>query len=242
MYFTIDGQLLQYPPITIDVVPPTAQEYGLAGGGFVGIEPRDGVSVVAHFGENAVAQASMIELLKRRAHIGVHTVTFEDVKCEKLITLNVYMPRIERPGLYPDREALTFAETAITFRQIQPSMSIGHCVLRTTENPITVGDSKDEYKTPAAGRIFAVDGFIDILGTGASGTRIQISNGLVDYLTTLGDFLVASGTRRLENQVLRTDNTGFKKAEWLSLDVDGLPGNANSVGAQVFVWFYMFKP
>ena len=242
MFLAVDGVPLLNPPVSIDILPPELTEHNLADGGFVAVESHGGASIVVRFGQAGVTQAAMLELLRRRANIGIHTLTFEDAHCNEIITVNVYMPPVERVGLpYGESGELLYAETSITFRQVQPTMDIGHFRLRA-RGVITVGDSKDECRAMAAGRLFAVSGWIRTLGTGAGQTRIQLRNGLMDYLTVPGDFVVASGTNILESQALRTDTTAFIKGEYISLDVDAIPGGADAADAFIYVWYYHFRP
>ena len=82
-------------------------------------------------------------------------------------------------------------------------------------------------------------GAIGTLGTGAGQTRIQVSNGATDYLTTRGDFVVASGTNLMENQVLDTLPT-FDRWDIIELDVDAIPADSNSANVLVSLYVLLF--
>lgn len=112
-------------------------------------------------------------------------------------------------------------------------------------NPIAIGDGHFLLTVPYDGEILGdasgpvITGFILAVGSGADGTSVQIRNVTQgrDYFTTEPQFRVAdddgSGRAPLYGGVLCTKPT-FRAGDVLALDVDGLPGNADS--AQLYVW------
>ena len=114
------------------------------------------------------------------------------------------------------------------------------------EDPITLGDSKFEAEMPWDGEILGavtgpkIDGFILNAGTGAgSATQIQIRNVDTgrDYFTTMPEFRVdskdAANRAPLEGGAIGV-HPMFKGGEFLALDIDGLPTNADS--AEAYLW------
>ena len=125
--------------------------------------------------------------------------------------------------------------------------------LEDLSNPITVGDAKFRASMPFDGEILGnasgprITGHIQNAGTGAgTSTDIQVRNVTTgrDYFSTLPAFEVdnkdANGRCILSGGVLRVEPT-FRTADVLALDVDVIPGGANSAQAQVFLTVGMWR-
>lgn len=117
---------------------------------------------------------------------------------------------------------------------------ISDVIFECKENPITVGDDKFQAKVPYDGEILGarngprITGHILDAGSGAgTATEIQIRNvnKSRDYFDTLPKFNVddADASRRatLTNGTLR-NNPKFNQNDYLALDVDDIPGGADS--------------
>lgn len=115
-----------------------------------------------------------------------------------------------------------------------------------TESPITVGDDKFQAKMPYDGEILGarngprIAGHILDAGSEAgTATEIQIRNVTKgrNYFDALPKFSVndadASGRATLNGGTLRNNPT-FRQGDYLALDVNVIPGSADS--AQMVVW------
>jgi len=108
------------------------------------------------------------------------------------------------------------------------------CVPMLVVGTITAADGKAKWKAPFAGEIVAVEGYITSLGSGAgTSTDVQVSNGAVDYLTTLGTFEVDSATKLLEGQVIKPNPT-FAAGDVVEIDVDAV--STGPADAIIRVW------
>lgn len=116
-----------------------------------------------------------------------------------------------------------------------------------SENPITVGDDKFRLTAPYDGEILGartgprIAGHIVNAGSGAgTSTDVQIRNVTRsrDYFDTLPAFEVdladASGRATLSGGTLRNNPT-FKQNDVLALDVDVVPGGADSAELVVYL-------
>jgi hypothetical protein len=122
-----------------------------------------------------------------------------------------------------------------------------------TESPITVGDNKFPARMPFDGEILGnrsqpcITGCIMDAGAGAgTATQIQLRNVTQgrDYFTTEPEFKVndiIAGTRAPLSGGQLGSNPTCKAGDWLALDVDGLPGGANSALAFVVVLFGFWR-
>ncbi len=239
MYFAIDGLPLRYQPVSIDIMPPEPSIENLADGNPAITESQAGVTLLAKFGSGAVAQEAMVELLDRRANIGMHMLEFEDRRCNALASIVAYMPPVSRIGLpYTVGGALSYGETSIEFQQINPAMDLGHMVFKVIPT-LSAGNGAFKLYPMASGKPAYITGWLKTMGSG--NTRIQIANDTqsFDYLTSPGDFIPGSGTGLMENDVLDTTKT-FMKTDVLRLDVDNTPGDAS--GLYVTLWYYHFRP
>lgn len=110
------------------------------------------------------------------------------------------------------------------------------------QNPLTVGDGKFYLEAPFAGEFLGnrgaarISGCITDAGTGAGTyTEVQIRNVTQgrDYYTTTPKYRVddadAGGRAMVSGGVLSTQPT-FNAGDVLRLDVDGIPGGADSGG------------
>lgn len=110
------------------------------------------------------------------------------------------------------------------------------------QNPITTGDGKFYVKAPFAGEFLGnrsgprISGCITSAGTGAgTATQVQIYNVTQgrDMFTTLPRYDVddadANGRALVSGGVLCLQPT-FNQNDVLRLDIDGIPGGANSSG------------
>ncbi len=122
---------------------------------------------------------------------------------------------------------------------------VADLVWECTENPVTVSDGKCRVKAPFDGEFLGnrlgprVTGHIQAAGSGAGTyTEIQIRNETSgrDYFSTGPKFEVddedAAGRALLSGGVLGTYQS-FKAGEVLALDVNDVPGGADS--AEFFV-------
>jgi len=109
------------------------------------------------------------------------------------------------------------------------------CVSFIVEGTIVTGDGQSQWEAPYAGEIVAVEGFIANVGTVGGQTRIQISCGATDYLTTEGDFVQASGTGLMENAVLAVNPT-FDAGDIIELDIDTVPTGTDSADLHIRLW------
>ncbi len=229
-----------YDPISIDVIPPGVADHPLADGRVIFVEDRSGVVVTVIWGTVGNMQQFFAELERIRSLGPIHEISFEDISCDKIVHLNSYMPRLTRNVLgYDPSGSIVYGPLTLSFRQTDPATQIVPLLL-WARGIIATGDGKYKLTLPAAGRISQVEGYIRNLGTGGGQTRIQLRIGLTDYLSVRGDFVVASGTNRLENQVLVAD-TSFIRDTVLELDVDSIPGNTDSIDACIVVWCELFR-
>lgn len=124
---------------------------------------------------------------------------------------------------------------------------VADLMLECLDNPITVADSKFRVVVPYDGEILGsrngprIAGHIQNAGSGAGTyTEIQVRNvnSGRNYFDTTPKFQVddADGAGRavLTGGTLRNQPT-FRQNEVLALDVDGIPGGADSAQAIVFI-------
>ena len=111
-------------------------------------------------------------------------------------------------------------------------------------NPITAGDGKWIAKPPFDGMIIgsrngpSIDGCIQHAGTGGGATTIQVRNTTTgrDYFETKPEFRVAdadAGNRSYLRPGTLKIEPSFKAGDLLALDVDAVPGGADSAYATV---------
>lgn len=131
---------------------------------------------------------------------------------------------------------------------------ITEIVFECIENHITVGDSKCRFKMPCDGEILGnrntplITGSIQDTGTGAgTATVFQIRNVTQnkDYFSTKPEFRVndKDGNNRalLAATAVLGNYYQFKANDELALDVDTLPGGADSAYMQVMLTVGMWR-
>lgn len=188
------------------------------------------------WGDEVAVPAVVAELRSRRGSTPHHMVSWtkETGDTTGLYHRNVVIPIIaygQAPGTQIDRFTL-----AMECYRPSPALAAFDFWLPGT---IATGDGQAKILTPAGGRIIAVDGYIDDYGSGTGQTRVQVSNSATDYLSTRGDFVVASATSLMENAVLAASPT-FNRGETLELDIDAIPSGSDSSGLQVVVYAIIF--
>lgn len=207
-----------------------------AGRGKVIYQPETPGRVELQWGRDAAIAAVIAELRARRGSQPCHVLSWTKETGVGYYHRNVVIPPIS----YGQGASTGTGIDSLTLllEEYRPSPSLA--VLEFwVPGTIAVGDGKAKIKAPAGGRILKVDGYIGPLGTGAGQTRVQISNGATDYLSTRGDFVVASATGLMENAVLAASPT-FNRGDTLELDVDAIPANSDSANLQVLIYVIMF--
>ncbi len=225
----LDEELM---PMEVRVVPPEPVVYPGPGTGKIIVQPLTPPVVELHWGPNIAPKEIIAELKAKRGRRLVHVLSWTNEDETGTKQANVYIPEIgyaQGPGIEQMQPFTLRCECL----NPNPYPQLKHLDVWGT---IAAGDGKCKWKTPAGGRILAVNGWIETLGTGAGQTRVQISNGATDYLSTPGDFVVASATNFMENQVLVASPT-FNRGETIEVDVDAIPGGADS--ANLHIWLYV---
>jgi len=225
----IDNVELVNLPSHVQVVEPQPTATPTAGYGKIIYVPRIPGQVQLRWGDEAAIAAVVAELRTKRGSVPQHMLSWTKETGTGLYHRNVVMPLIaygQGPGTAIDTFTLELEE----YRPF-PELTLWEFWV---PNTIVVGDGQAKIKMPAGGRIMKVGGYIGTLGTGAGQTRVQVSNGATDYLSTSGDFVVASATGLMENAVLVALPT-FNRGDTLELDIDTIPANSDS--ANLSVWF-----
>lgn len=228
MLLSIDGFPLRYQPTTIDVIAPPFTEHPLGGGQLVVVESQGGVTVNANY-ENMQIEMILTELLQRRANVGIHTITFEDVQFRKLVSLNVYMPRLSSNSTGYDADGCRIAYTAFTvaFKEIIPAL------LPSRLEFIAIGSGTTwKMKAPAAGKVVGLSGFSP--SPGAATVQIHNQTSGINYLSVTGTF----GGDGLLTGFTVIPNMTYIKDDELRLVIAGASGN----NAQVTVHGWQFRP
>ena len=225
----IDNVALTNPPSHVQTVEPSYVATQTAGYGKIVYVPIGPGQVQLQWGGEVAVPAVVAELRTKRVAIPQHMLSWTKETGSGLYHRNVIMP-VATYGQGPGAAIDTFTMTFEEYRPF-PSLAVWEFWVPGT---IAVGDGKAKVKVPAGGRIMKVGGYIGTLGTGAGQTKVQVSNGATDYLSTRGDFIVASATGLMENAVLATSPT-FNRGDTLELDVDTIPANSDS--ANLSVWF-----
>jgi hypothetical protein len=230
--FYIDYTVLAYPPTHWQVQETDSAAVPTAGGfGKVVYVPMTPPVISVTWGGDNFHYGVVAELKLRRALTPRHVISFTKENGLGLYHRDVVIPPIswgQGPGLVVDTFTVDMEE--IRSNAGYPFMEF------YVSGTITTGDGKATFVAPAAGTIVAVTGIIGTLGTGAGQTRIQVSRGATDYLSTPGDFVVAGGNHNLVNQVLIGSPT-FTAGDTIEIDVDGIPAGANSANFQIYVFF-----
>ena len=241
MYFRIDGLELIQEPEAIDIIPPGSQTFTTSGGRRIILQEGIGSTLNVAFGKDGVLQELIEDLNKKRANVGVHLISFEDAFCRRIVHINGNVPPASLISQgYESSGRLTYSDLTLTIPQVELPSLLTVLELNYPGTLATTGDGKVKLEATAPGRILGVDGFIGNLGSGGGQTKIQISNGLTDYLSTRGDFIIASGTNLMENQVL-ISSPDFYRGDIIELDVDEIPGNSDSANLSVYLWCLLFR-
>jgi len=230
----LDNVALTNNPSHVLVAEPQPTATPTAGYGKIVYVPRIPGQVQLQWGGEVAVPAVVAELRAKRGSVPQHMLSWTKETGVGLYHRNVVMPIIaygQGPGAAIDTFTLTLEE----YRSF-PELTLWEFWV---PNTIVVGDGQAKIKMPAGGRIMKVGGYIGTLGTGAGQTRVQVSNGATDYLSTPGDFVVASATGLMENAALVASPT-FNRGDTLELDVDTIPANSNSANLSVWLCAIMF--
>jgi len=245
---TIDLKPLVVPavPTSLDIIPPGFTERPLAGGGMVVFEEKSLATIMLHFGLEGVPEAAqrIVELARTRA-CGMHTLGIDDLSCDRHEYIIVYISRPPRNAQTINVNGeLVFGTFDLACKQLDPWPKPTRLDFDLAGAPnIIVGDGQFLYYPAAAGYFLSVVGYIEDSGAGGGQTRIQLSQEATDFLATPGDF-AAGGVgvgAAMTNQVLAAV-TNFVAGKPLELDVDTVPGAANSNSMRVTAWVMMYEP
>ena len=234
----INQVVLTNQPSHWAVIPPQDTVEATAGAGKIVTSPLVPPDIELRWGQEGTDPAVIAELkAKRGMRIG-HVVSWASEDGLRQYHANVAIPQIGY-GQGPSMNAID--PLTLLCPCYIPVPGARMITLDVPTNPLTTGDSKARWKAPAGGRILKVGGSITTLGTGTGQTRVQIHNatGPVDMLSTRGDFIVASATRLLENQVLIASPT-FNKNDVLHLDIDSVPSGADSAYAHIWMLVLLY--
>lgn len=241
MYFAIDGRRLIREPHTIEH-QPYGHEVSLTADQRPQVRPGSEYSVLnCTWGSNFSYQDVLAELDRLRANRGVHALTLEGIRGQRYVTLNAFMGKARYTAQgYTSCGGIVSSAFTIPFIQVDTPTFLFpiRFILRGI---IAVASPMASHRAPAAGRIIAIDGWINDLGSGAGQTRIQISNGATNYLSTPGDFVCAPPDRQLANAVLGA-SLDFAQGDQLDCDVTAIPGGGLSSNAIVTVWAWAYRP
>jgi len=234
--FKIDNVAMTKQPSHIEIIPPRQQIYPTSGANKIIVQPLTPPTIEVRWGMDATYPEVVAELKTKRGRDLVHAISWTNEDGARLKHCNVVFPEIGS-GIGPARTAVDVM--TLTLEAINPMPGL---LLTTLFAPgvLTVADGVVKWIAPAGGRILWVSGTIYILGTGAGGTQIQVSNGATDYLTTPGDFVVASGTRLMENQVVAPD-AYFDRGDIIEIDVDAIPAGADSSTVSIYIYCLSFE-
>jgi hypothetical protein len=231
----------QLVPWAMDIVPAGYSEHPLPGGGMVVFEELTPCTIILRMGDGGMTEVGQyaMETLRTRA-AGLHLLGFEDLSCNRISYVNVYIPRAPRNTMqHIDGQHLAFGNYELVCKQLNlwPKLVCAEFSRKT----VTVMDGAYKYYPPAPGRIIAVDGWIEDSGSGGGQTRIQLSQSGIDFLATEGDFAAGGAGVVMTNQVLSAI-TSFVKGIPMELDIDTQPGNSDANDMHVNVWLMLFTP
>jgi len=232
----IDGTALSNYPTHIRVVESQPVPVPTAGHGKIIFVPRLPGKVELRWGDADAVPAVVAELRTARGGIPQHMLSWTKETGDQygLYHRNVVMPIIA----YGQGEGTSIDAFTLILEAYRPLPSAAVFSF-WVPGTIAAGDGQAKAEAPAGGRILAADGYIDDYGSGAGQTRVQLSNGAVDYLSTPGDFIVASATGLMESEVLASSPT-FNRGDTIELDIDAIPGNSDSSDLQVLVYVLLF--
>lgn len=229
----IDGVLLTNDPSHIRVIQPQVKVYPTAGSGKIVVQPLTPPTIEVRWGDHDIALPAVIaELKAKRGNTLVHVLSWPTEDNSGYYHYLVYMPQI---GLAQG----PYQEVVDTFTLVCEVVNINSAAMTevtlAVAGTVSVGDAADTWVATGDATIMFVTGTITTLGTGTGQTRVQLREGTTDYLATRGDFVVATQSGQMQNQVLAWDNT-IANGQTLNLDIDGIPSGADSAGLSVKVY------
>lgn len=240
MYLAIDGRPLIRQPHTIEVVPQAHTQAYTADQRALVMPGGEYTVINCTFGRSLTYEMVMAELNRVRASRGVHSITFEPMRGGRRLTINAYQGVVREAHVgYDSCGKIISSSITVPFIQVDTPTWL-YPIRWRLRGILSVIDAWTYQEAPAAGTFVAVDGWIRDVGAGAGQTRIQISNGTTDYLSTRGDF-VQGGTHRMINQVLAA-NPDFAGGDRLDIDIDDIPGGGLSQDALITAWAWLFRP
>lgn len=234
--FKIDNVAMTIQPSHIGIIPTQQTIYPTSGANKIVVQPYTPPTIEVRWGMDATYPAVIAELKLKRGRNLVHAISWTNEAASRLKHCNVIFPEIGS-GQGPAGSVVDVFTLTLEAINPMPGLVI---VELFRAGVLTVADGVAKWKTPAGGRIMKIRGEIGTLGTGAGQTRGQVSNGATDYLSTRGDFVVASGTNLMENQVLAALPT-FNRGETVELDVDTIPADSNSANVSVLLYCLLFE-
>lgn len=226
--------MTQHPSHVLVIEPPTSTIPG-AGLSKIVVQPMIPPIIEVRWGmATASARSIVAELRTKRGMQLIHMLSWTQEDEARLYHRNVTIPF----SGYGQGPTMGYVDTfTVRMEEIRPMPSLALIELARS-GTLTTGDGKVKVKTPAGGRILAINGFIQTLGSGGgTSTDVQVSNGGTDYLSTKGTFEVDSGTNVMENAVLGTTLT-FDRADTIELDIDAI--STNPADVRVYVYCLMF--
>jgi hypothetical protein len=241
MYLAIDNRRLIRQPHTIEIVPDKGQR-SMNGDGRPMWRPGGDYTVFnCKWGADASYQDVLRELDRLGMTRGVHAITLELYKGQ-FLTVNAYMdkPAYTMIGQSTCGKVITNAFT-IPFIQVDTPTFLYRMDFNLP-GILAVDDARASHVAPAAGRIFDIGGWIRDLGSGAGRTKLQVSNGATDYLSTRGTFPnTLPVDKKLQNAVLGA-SLDFAAGDQIDIDVDEIPAGGLSKDARIWLWCWLFQP
>lgn len=246
-YVEIDGIPLLEPatPVGLDIVPSGFSEHPLPGGGMVVFEEAAPPTIILHFGlTGGISEDAQRILEMLRMSYGQHILGIQDLSCNRMAYFNVYIPRIPRNAQQLSAgEHLAFGTIDLPCKVLDLWPKLVEVEL-TRLGTLAVMDGADYWDPPAPGYIWSASGAIRNSGSGGGQTRIQLAQGLTDYLSTPGDF-AAGGVgvlAQMANHALAGSVDFVAGGDPVRLDIDGLPGNSDSADVTVKLWVMLGSP
>ena len=253
MYFAIDRVPLNYPPDTIDIIANEVIPYQFVDGRNATVDPGGCVTVNINY-EGVIAQAAVLELHNRRMHYGLHTITFEDTRVGRLVTMNAYMPPVtQRYAQYDNLGHLSFAAFTVPFKQVNPLYDIV-CMDMWRRGEITV-PVPEACKITLPFRCQFANATARLRSVGTGGNNFWCS---VFFYTTRPDndyptdpwaslrYMSVSSDPLDDQMVVPLDGTGLGcegyPGDLLVLNIDTLPGANNPWDLNVKVWLKAYRP
>ena len=245
MYLDIDGRPLAYQPHVISIRTDEARRELLADGRPQIQGGGDYAIVECTWGQTAVVQNAMQELIRLRDGRAVHSITFEPTSRGRLLTINARFPEMREGHIAYSKQSGHILSSSFTleFWQLDLPTFLVPIDLHL-DGVLAVLDGYVLYEFPAAGRIISVQGNIRDLGSGAGSTTVQLHNETQakDYLTTPGEFINTSPVNtRLQSQVLAAD-LDFVAGDVLWVNVTGIPAGGLSKDAHLRLMTWQFRP